>query len=136
MAVHDSYQLPIVALVILQLAGCRSLSSTADKTIVNKFAHIDTLMITAKREPIEITDTATIQKLKQLYEQAKWKPFIDTMPADVVAIKCMQGDNESFRLLFGAGWLIEWEYEKGAIRKSILDKDSHDWLDTLTDRIN
>ena len=71
MAVHDSYQLPIVALVILQLAGCRSLSSTADKTIVNKFAHIDTLMITAKREPIEITDTSTIQKLKQLYEQAR-----------------------------------------------------------------
>ena len=132
MLVLKSYQFSIVAIVILQLVGCRSLSSTPDKTIVNKFAHIDTLMITADPEPIEITDSATIQQLKQLYEQAKWKPFIDTMPADVVAIKCMQDGEESFRLLFGAGWLIEWEYDNGAIRKSILDADSRDWLYKLT----
>ena len=132
MAVLKSYRLLIAAAVILQLVGCHSLSSTPDKTIVNKFAHVDALMITADSEPIEITDPETIQQLKQLYEQAKWKPFIDTMPADVVAIKCMQDGDESFRLLFGAGWLIEWEYEKGAIRRSMLDKDSRNWLYKLT----
>lgn len=122
----------IVVFAALQLVGCRSLSSTPNTTIINKFAKVDTLMIGFDPETIEITDAATIQKLKQLYEQARWKPFIDTMPSDAVAIKCMQGGDESFRLLFGAGWLIEWEHEKGAIRKSILDKESRDWLYELT----
>jgi hypothetical protein len=124
------------AIVLLLVVGCRSLSSTPDKTIVNKFANIDTLIITAKPEPIEVSDGATVQRLKQLYEQANWKPFIDTMPADVVAIRCMRDGDESFRLLFGAGWLIEWEHEKGAIRKSILDKESRDWLYKLTGQTN
>ena len=88
------------AIVLLLVVGCRSLSSTPDKTIVNKFANID------------------------------------TMPADVVAIRCMRDGDESFRLLFGAGWLIEWEHEKGAIRKSILDKESRDWLYKLTGQTN
>ncbi len=128
MATFRSYQLVPVAIVTLQLAGCRMLNSTPDKTIVSKFENIDTLMISADPIPIQITDAETIDQLKQLYERANWKPFIDTTPADVVAIKCMQGGEESFRLLFGAGWLIEWEYDKGGIRKSILDTESRDWL--------
>lgn len=132
MNVPKSLQLLISAAVILSVVGCRSLSSTPDKAIVNRFIKIDALIIAADPEAIEITDVATIQRLKQLYESARWKPFIDTMPADVVAIKCMQGSDESFRLLFGAGWLIEWEHEKGAIRKSILDENSRNWLYELT----
>jgi hypothetical protein len=48
----------------------------------------------------------------------------------------MRDGHESFTLLFGAGWLIEWEYEKGAIRKSILDEESRDWLYKLTGQTN
>lgn len=132
MHVFKFRQLLISIVVILHVVGCRLLSSTPNKTIVNRFTKIDTLIITADPEAIEITDAATIQRLKQIYQNARWKPFIDTMPSDAVAIKCMRGGDESFRLLFGAGWLIEWEYEKGAIRKSTLNAESCDWLYELT----
>ncbi|MBW3541751.1 MAG: hypothetical protein KY476_15905 [Planctomycetes bacterium] len=132
MAVFKSYRLLIAAIVVLPFAGCRALSSTPDKRIVKEFARIDALMISARPDPIEITDAATIQKLRQIYEQAKWEPFIDTMPHDTVSIKCMRNGQESFNLLFGAGWLIECEDERSPIRKAILEEGPRDWLYELT----
>jgi len=125
-------QFPAVMLLVI-VSGCHVFSSTANPRIVNQFTEIETLLIlTDDPEPIKVTDPVAIRKLQTIYTQARWELFIDTMPADVVAIKCMRNHKESFRLLFGAGWLIEWDPDNGGTRKSILDEQAVDWLSQLT----
>ena len=82
---------------------------------------------------ITVRDPDQIARLKQVYASAKWTPFIDTWPADLVSIAGMQGDEELFSLAFGAGsMLIERVGEKGPLRKSTLDEASANWLQELT----
>jgi hypothetical protein len=127
-------QIALIAATV-SFAGCGMLSRMPDKNIVNKFDDVTSLRIPNKGHPIEITDPSSIRRLKTIYATARWKPFWDTMPNDVVTIKCMQNDEELFQLLYGATWLIEWHDDQRG-RKAILDETSHEWLDELVQRRN
>ncbi len=119
-------------LVLLSIAGCHTLTSSPDPKIISKFSGVDSLIIKTETKQIKIDDPAVIQRLKTIYEQAKWKTFRDTMSVDTISIKCMNKGEESFRFLFTRHSLLERKSEKYGYRKSVLDEESSKWLRTIT----
>lgn len=114
--------------------GCRSISPYPDKAIISQFESVDLLEISRDKQKIEITDPQEIQKLKQIYAEAKWSPYAATMPSGMIHIDCKQGDKTLFSLLHGT-WLIEWSKDTGPVRKAKLDGEAVAWMQELTDEL-
>ncbi len=112
--------------------GCRSLATTPDRHLTQQFETIDRLVVVSSDSDVEHTDPETIDRLRDIYLRADWKPFLDTTPGDTVAIRAFVAEQEAFRLLYGAGWLMEWTYDTGPIRKGILNEADREWLSSLS----
>lgn len=70
----------------------------------------------------EITDAETVAGLRNIYRTAKWRPFIDTEPADQISIKVYSGTERVLQFRYGAGWLMDES------RKGILTEDQEKWM--------
>lgn len=123
----------LFAMLILCI-GCRSLSTVSDKGIIAQFESVDSIEISRGKQRIKITDPQEIQKLKQIYAEAKWSPYADTMPSGIIHIDCKQGDRTLFSLLYGT-WLMEWSKDAGPVRKAKLDVESAAWMRELGDAL-
>ncbi len=116
----------------LALVGCRVLSTAPDRTIVEDFAEVNVLFLRKGDSPVKIvSDPVAITRLRRIYQDAKWRLFADTVPADIVDIRCHQGKSRRFTLYYGAGWLLEEKQPGDVWRKAYLDEPSRRWLDKL-----
>jgi hypothetical protein len=50
-----------------------------------------------------------ITQIERAFARAKWRPFIDTIPADSVGYRAMNDDIELFSFTYGAGWIWSGE---------------------------
>lgn len=118
----------LFALISSVLAGCKSLSPFADRRVVAKFDQVDSIEVLSNRDIVRvIDDAATISRMKSIYENAKWRPWMDTMPSGGRRFVCKAGDDVLFELIW-VGWLIEWEETSGPIRKATLEPADSKWL--------
>lgn len=66
-----------------------------------------------------ITSQDEISQIEQAFARAKWRPFIDTIPADSVGFRAMNGDIELFEFTYGAGWIYNWSANPRVMGKGI-----------------
>lgn len=121
----------LLIVILFACLGCRSLSTVSDTGIIAQFDSVDALEVSRGKQKIKITSPRKIQNLKTVYANAKWSPWVDTMPSGIVHIDCKRGDETLFSLLYGT-WLIEWSKETGPVRKAKLDAEAVALMQELT----
>ena len=66
-----------------------------------------------------ITSQDEISQIEHAFARAKWRPFIDTIPADSVGFRAMNGNVELFKFTYGAGWIYNWSANPRTMGKGI-----------------
>lgn len=70
----------------------------------------------------EIKDRETLEGLRTIYRNAKWRPFLDTEPVDQISIRLFSGDVQVLEFTYGAGWLMDES------RKGVLNDEQRQWM--------
>ena len=108
----------VAMLALSSITGCSALNPLPEQSVLRTFRNADRLVANGH----EITDAETIDGLRNIYRSAKWRPFIDTEPADQVSIEVYSGTARVLHFRYGAGWLMEES------RKCILTEDQQKWM--------
>lgn len=122
----------LLAILSSALTGCRSLSPFANRGIVAKFDEVDSIEVIDVQETVTvIEDSESIARIKKIYQNARWQPWMDTMPSGGKHLVCRRGEDVLFELLW-VGWLIEWSKSTGPMRKAKIDEVDDKWLSDVT----
>ena len=128
--------LAVLPLIVL-LLGCASPHVIHNRRINRDFANVNSLRIESRAmgESIDVVDAETITRLRQIHRSAKWDPIPATMPLDLIAIYGLRDDKQEFKLVYGAGWLMDTQDGK-IVRWSKLNADDRAWMQTeLRDKL-
>ena len=77
---------------------------------------------------LRINDERIIRGLKQIHDRAKWDPLPITLPADTIAVSGLSQDQEQFRLLLGAGWIMDTDQDGLVTRLAELSAEDWKWV--------
>lgn len=115
----------IFLLIILPHAiiGCSTTSVSPQARTMQDFETVDSLQI----NDVVITDTETIDHLREIYQRAKWRPYIATMPAGMMLITAKSQGNDLFYLHYRGGTLLE-SRDGGDVRQATLNEDDEQWM--------
>ena len=119
-----------VSFVLFTLVfGCASPHVIHNNRINRDFKNIDSLRIenTALGESIEIDDAETIARLRKIHRRATWDPMPATMPIDLIAIYGVNEGEHEFKLVYGAGWLMDTKDET-IVRWPTLNSEDREWM--------
>lgn len=117
------------ALILGVFAGCTSPQIRPDADIRQSFVAIDVIQIEAVGETVTIDDRETIERIGQAYNKSKWDPLPTTVPADLVRIYGLENGVRKFKLLYGAGWIMDTDSESGRIlRLGTLSDEDREWM--------
>lgn len=121
LVIHNDRSATRIGLAILTIAlstGCSALNPFPKPSVIRTLEDADRIVANGH----EITDRSTIEGLRDLYQHAKWRPFIDTQPADQISIKLFHGNEEVLKFRYGAGWLMDES------RKGVLNEEQRQWM--------
>ena len=124
-------KLPAIVLCLaLTCCGCRAITSVpmivspaaTTNSIFNNVTHFD-LNVWAdgtRGDTIyTVSSPVEISQIERAFARSKWRPFIDTIPADSVGFRAMNGDVELFKFTYGAGWIFNWSANPHTMGKGI-----------------
>lgn len=63
--------------------GCHMISHAPNPKWLADFNQADTLSIQNRGDQIVVTDQEVINRLREIYSRAKWKPYRTTLPGDL-----------------------------------------------------
>ena len=108
-----------IAILTLSLTvGCSALNPAPKLSVMRTMKDVDRLVANGH----EINDRETIDGLRKIYRNAKWRPFLDTEPVDQISIKLFSGDEQVLEFTYGAGWLMDES------RKGVLNEEQRQWM--------
>ncbi|MDB4386301.1 hypothetical protein N9Z47_02940 [bacterium] len=122
--------LSLTVCLIVVCCGCRAITSapmvvspaSTTNSIFDGVTHFE-LNVWASGTRQEgryiISSQSEILQIERAFACAKWRPFIDTIPADSVGFRAMNGNVELFEFTFGAGWIYNWSANPGPMGKGI-----------------
>ena len=119
----------VVSVACITISGCGTLASRPNTTTLDQFAIVDVVELKSDDAIVRIEDPAVIARLRDIYESAKWKPYVATLPANTRRISCLRDRNELFKLDY-VGMLMEIEAYDDARYAELSDVD-REWLDGL-----
>jgi hypothetical protein len=118
-----------VVLILGFITGCALPQIRPSNDTKRLFNAIDTIQTQAVGEVVTIDDRETIDRLRQAYVRSKWDPIPTTMPIDIVTIYGIKDGQRKFKLLYGAGWIIDTDLETGEVqRMGTLTDDDQEWM--------
>ncbi|MDB4386561.1 hypothetical protein N9Z47_04265 [bacterium] len=124
----------MLAICCLSLASCRAMqSNAANPEWVADLARTDSMIVRSGDSTARITDTAQIQRFRELYTNAKWKRYLYTLPGNLNdrTIDVYQGDNELRHFSYVG---VLWENERyDSNRTATLSDNDRLWLESLFD---
>ena len=117
----------IILCLTLACCGCRAITSVpmvlsptaTTSSIFNGVSHLEfDVRANGTREDATytISSASEISQIETAFARAKWRPFIDTIPADSVRFRAMNGNIELFAFTYGGGWIFKWSanpHDKG-----------------------
>lgn len=68
----------------------------------------------------------------EVCRNAKWAPYIATMPLELETIRFMSDGTETHKLLYAGGWLFDTAGD-GAVRFGTIHADDGAWVDENID---
>ena len=147
-----------IALLILVFigCGCQSLSNQADTAWLEDFARTDSIELRTKLHlhrgdpfsqnkanvtllddyrTVRVADTASINRLKQIYSSAKWQIYRTTVPASIMnQVIYLYDDQEQLRRLCCSQSGRLWEFDSSDnVRNALLSEDDQAWIKKLFD---
>jgi hypothetical protein len=111
------------------ITGCALPQIRPNSDIKRLFGAIDTIQTEAVGKVVTIEDRETIDRIRQAYGRSKWDPMPTTMPLDLVTIFGIKDGQREFKLLYGAGWIIDTDLETGAVQRlGTLTDEDREWM--------
>ena len=125
---------PIVCVALI--AGCASTSGISESAIdavsepkfLTQLDAVDAIQI----EELTLSNRKDVSRFIQICRNARWAPFIATMPAKIETIKFMSDGIETYRLVYAGGWLLDTSGD-GVERFGTIHADDGDWIDDNVD---
>ncbi|TWU41683.1 hypothetical protein Poly51_63900 [Rubripirellula tenax] len=108
----------IAIITITLAAGCSALNPFPKPSVMRAMKDADRIVANGH----EITDRETVEGLRKIYGNAKWRPFIDTEPIDQISIQLFHGSEKVLEFSYGAGWLMD------EARKGVLSEVQRQWM--------
>ncbi|MFO0911423.1 MAG: hypothetical protein U0795_00580 [Pirellulales bacterium] len=91
--------------VTIMVAGCRLWSNAPNPQWLTDFQRTDAILVTKKNAQVTISDPQVIDRLRNIYANAKWKPYWHTLPGYI-------GD-QTISLFDGETKLRHFDYDGG-----------------------
>ncbi|WP_146522879.1 hypothetical protein [Stieleria varia] len=128
-------RIEIIACIAL-ISGCASTSAVSEPVIdgvsqpkfLTQLDGVDTIQI----EELTIANRSDVRRFIQLCRNARWVPFVATMPNKSDTIRFMSDGTEIHRLLYAGGWLIDTSGD-GVERFGTIHANDGDWIDENVD---
>ena len=118
-----------IVLILGLFGGCASPQIRPNDDIEQSFAAIDVIQIEAVGKTLTIEDRETIERIRHAYGRSQWDRVPTTMPADLVKIHGLEHGVRKFKLLYGAGWIMDTDPESGKIlRLGTLSGEDREWM--------
>ena len=112
--------------------GCRLATQAPDPEWVASFDQADAILVQRHRQQITISDAGTINRFKQIYTNAKWKPYMfNTLPSHLGerTITLIGGENRLRSFSYtGTLWETESYTENRTTQLSEIDRQ---WIESL-----
>ncbi|MEO1528688.1 MAG: hypothetical protein AAFX06_24975 [Planctomycetota bacterium] len=112
------------------LAGCAAspvsdsgMMSTSEPAFLSELDSIDTIRI----EELTIDKRKDVVRFLEICRNAKWAPYIATLPADFESIEFLSSGDVEYQLDYAGGWLFDMTGD-GTPRFGTLHVDDGDWL--------
>ena len=115
----------VLLLIAVVAIGCASPHIRPDRKARKAFDLIDSLRF----GDVTLADPDLIAEFKAIHGRSKWDPVPTTMPGDMVSIYGMANGERLFKLVYGAGWLMDTDDEGRIVRLGILNQSDHQWMD-------
>ena len=122
-----------VLIAVSVVCGCRSVSSQADTAWLNDFARTDTIELRTETQSRKVTDTDTINRLRQIYNNSRWQVYRVTVPAGIMdrVIYLYDADQQLRRLCYSQSGTL-WEFDASDdVRNATINESDRAWLDEL-----
>ncbi|XZE52881.1 hypothetical protein SH139x_004588 [Planctomycetaceae bacterium SH139] len=136
-AVEASMRLARLLIIPLLVAapGCQLSSRAPNPQWVADFQKSDSILIRSHGKQYVISDTETINRLRNIYEDAKWKPYWHTLPGNLGdrTIDLQDGDTKLRHFSYtGSLWETESYTEN---RTAELPDSDAQWIASLFARV-
>ncbi len=117
--------------------GCASISRKPNAAWLDDFDHANAVVVSREGHPsVTITDRETMDRLREIYANASWKPYIGTIPADIgqrtIAIAYQDDVLRRFTTSLGMLW-EDGPYDE--MRTTELGGADSRWIESLFDQI-
>ncbi len=121
----------LVISLLAAATGCRLSSRAPKPNWVADFKKADSILIRSHDNQYVISDAETISRLRNIYENARWKPYWHTLPGnlDDQRIDLQYGDTR-LRHFSYAGSLWETESYTENRTAELSDSDAQ-WIESL-----
>ena len=116
---------------LLVSAGCRLGSNAPNPQWLADFQKTDAILIQYNNQELTVSDTETINRLQNIYTNAKWKPYWHTLPANLNerTIELREGQTKLRNFSYtGSLWESE-SYTKN--RTAELSDTDKNWIESL-----
>lgn len=118
------------------LCGCASTNAISESAFdaisepkfLKTMEDVDAIQI----EELTLTGRKHVSRFVDVCRNAKWAPYVATMPAKIETVKFMSDGVETHQLLYAGGWLFDMSGD-GAQRFGTIHADDGDWFDENVD---
>lgn len=118
------------------IVGCATTGSITEPAIdavsrpkfLSQLDAVDAIQI----EELTLSSRKDISRFIQICRNARWAPFISTMPAKVDTIKFISNGIETHRLLYAGGWLLDTSGD-GIEHFGTIHAEDGKWIDDNVD---
>jgi hypothetical protein len=115
----------IVLFTAMLLMSCSTPRVFPSRTTQKAFGLIDSIEV----DELLISDANIVGKLKEVHSRSKWEPMPITLPADIITIYGVEKGVRRFKLLYGAGWIMETNDDGEIVRRGSLEIEDRKWMD-------
>ena len=118
------------------MPGCRSSHHVPDPKRIADFGRTTALTVRVRDNTIELTDSSTIQRMLDIYRDAKWQRYWHTLPANKDDRSIVLHDGDTELCTFGYNGVL-WEsssYDDN--RTAELTDADRDWVESLFAQIS
>lgn len=122
----------LALLLLTSLAlGCASPSIRPNAQVRRSFnqtdaVHLEINGVATGRQ--QVTNPDFISRLQEIHARSKWDPIPITNPADLVSIVGLSDGQQQFKLVYGAGWIMETKDGEIVRWRRIRDEKDRVWM--------
>lgn len=115
----------ILVLMLLAQSGCSLPRIRPDSHAQKAFDAVDAIEVGEE----QITDRALIMRLKAIHRESNWEPLPMTLPLDLIPIYGLENGSRRFKLVYGAGWLMDTDAKEQIVRIGKLSDEDREWIE-------